>query len=117
MKRFMSVIDWIEDGLFASECDWYDCTYDLSAVPRSPNVARWCAWKNGSVAVASVASNFLAGSEAEVWAGVWLHASPNERFLPEKQTVRYAVLGVVVWTGSAPRHAGALGRGRGDCAV
>lgn len=52
----MSVIELMVDGLCASECDWYDCTYDFSAVPRSPNVARWCAWKNGSVVVVRVIS-------------------------------------------------------------
>jgi hypothetical protein len=37
---FISEIEFIEDGCCARERAWYDWTYDLSAVPRSPKVAR-----------------------------------------------------------------------------
>jgi hypothetical protein len=39
-KCFISVIELIEDGCCARERAWYDWTYDLRPVPRSPKVAR-----------------------------------------------------------------------------
>lgn len=55
-NRFISLMELMDSGECASECDWYDWTYDLRDVPRSPNVARWCAWKKGSVEGVSVTS-------------------------------------------------------------